>query len=425
MFALKGENVDAISHIWLNIRIQNDISADKGLSTFTQEAGPDMTLQNQIKAWVVMLAVFILFMWVFRGILLPFIAGMILAYLLDPVADLLEKIKFSRFWATLTILVVAVAFFIGLFLFIVPPLINQLVGLVARLPEYISQLQVFATEYGNKYAPTIIERLGEERAAEFQQWLNQLLNQGIGFAVDVTTRVAQSGLTLLNALGLMIVTPVVAFYLLLDWDQMVKRIDELLPREHRKEIQYVFGEIDVAMAGFVRGQSSVVMILAAFYATALTLVDLNFGLAIGLAAGFFSFIPYVGFLVGFVLSIGVAIVQFWPDWFMVGVVFGIFMVGQFIEGNILYPKLVGRSIGVHAVWLMFALFAFALLFGAVGVLLAVPMAAIAGVLGRYAVKKYLESPLYDANNGPKPKVMPSAIAEDQEEASKTTESATS
>ncbi len=179
----------------------------------------------------------------------------------------------------------------------------------------------------------------------------------------------------------MIVTPVVAFYLLLDWDQMVKRIDELLPREHRKEVQYVFGEIDVAMAGFVRGQSSVVMILAAFYATALTLVDLNFGLAIGLAAGFFSFIPYVGFLVGFVLSIGVAIVQFWPDWFMVGVVFGIFMVGQFIEGNILYPKLVGRSIGVHAVWLMFALFAFALLFGAVGVLLAVPMAAIAGCLG--------------------------------------------
>lgn len=425
MFALKGENVDAISHIWLNIRIQNDISADKGLSTFTQEAGPDMTLQNQIKAWVVMLAVFILFMWVFRGILLPFIAGMILAYLLDPVADLLEKIKFSRFWATLTILVVAVAFFIGLFLFIVPPLINQLVGLVARLPEYIAQLQVFATEYGNKYAPTIIERLGEERAAEFQQWLNQLLNQGIGFAVDVTTRVAQSGLTMLNALGLMIVTPVVAFYLLLDWDQMVKRIDELLPREHRKEVQYVFGEIDVAMAGFVRGQSSVVMILAAFYATALTLVDLNFGLAIGLAAGFFSFIPYVGFLVGFVLSIGVAIVQFWPDWFMVGVVFGIFMVGQFIEGNILYPKLVGRSIGVHAVWLMFALFAFALLFGAVGVLLAVPMAAIAGVLGRYAVKKYLESPLYDAANGPKPKVMPSAVAEKEENEDKTIESATS
>ncbi len=398
MFALLGENVDAISHIWLNKRIQNDISADKGLSTFTQEAEPYMTLQNQIKAWVVMLAVFILFMWVFRGILLPFIAGMILAYLLDPVADLLEKIKFSRFWATLTILVVAVAVFIGLFLFIVPPLINQLVGLVARLPDYISQLQVFATEYGNKYAPTIVERLGEERAAEFQKWLNQLLNQGVGVMVDVSTKVAQSGLTMLNALGLMIVTPVVAFYLLLDWDQMVKRIDELLPRAHRKEIQYVFSEIDVAMAGFVRGQSSVVMILAAFYATALTLVDLNFGLAIGLAAGFFSFIPYVGFLVGFVLSIGVAIVQFWPDWFMVGVVFGIFMVGQFIEGNILYPKLVGRSIGVHAVWLMFALFAFALLFGAVGVLLAVPMAAIAGVLGRYAVKKYLESPLYEPSN---------------------------
>ena len=353
-----------------------------------------MTLQNQIKAWVIMFVLFILFMWVFRGILLPFIAGMILAYLLDPVADLLEKIKFSRFWATLTILVTAVAFFIGLFLFIVPPLIQQLIGLIERLPGYIAQLQLFATEYANKYAPTIIERLGEERTAEIQEWFNGALNQGIGFLVEITTRVAQSGLTLINALGLMIVTPVVAFYLLLDWDKMVQRVDELLPRAHRDEVRYVFGEIDVAMAGFLRGQSSVVTILAVFYATALTLVDLNFGLAIGLAAGFFSFIPYVGFLVGFVLSIGVAIVQFWPDWFMVGVVFGIFMVGQFIEGNILYPKLVGRSIGVHAVWLMFALFAFAFLFGAVGVLLAVPLAAIAGVLGRYAVKRYLDSPLY-------------------------------
>ena len=353
-----------------------------------------MTLQNQIKAWVIMFVLFILFMWVFRGILLPFIAGMILAYLLDPVADLLEKIKFSRFWATLTILVTAVAFFIGLFLFIVPPLIQQLIGLIERLPGYIAQLQLFATEYANKYAPTIIERLGEERTAEIQEWFNGALNQGIGFLVEITTRVAQSGLTLINALGLMIVTPVVAFYLLLDWDKMVQRVDELLPRAHRDEVRYVFGEIDIAMAGFLRGQSSVVTILAIFYATALTLVDLNFGLAIGLAAGFFSFIPYVGFLVGFVLSIGVAIVQFWPDWFMVGVVFGIFMVGQFIEGNILYPKLVGRSIGVHAVWLMFALFAFAFLFGAVGVLLAVPLAAIAGVLGRYAVKRYLDSPLY-------------------------------
>ena len=353
-----------------------------------------MTLQNQIKAWVIMFVLFILFMWVFRGILLPFIAGMILAYLLDPVADLLEKIKFSRFWATLTILVTAVAFFIGLFLFIVPPLIQQLIGLIERLPGYIAQLQLFATEYANKYAPTIIERLGEERTAEIQEWFNGALNQGIGFLVEITTRVAQSGLTLINALGLMIVTPVVAFYLLLDWDKMVQRVDELLPRAYRDEVRYVFGEIDIAMAGFLRGQSSVVTILAVFYATALTLVDLNFGLAIGLAAGFFSFIPYVGFLVGFVLSIGVAIVQFWPDWFMVGVVFGIFMVGQFIEGNILYPKLVGRSIGVHAVWLMFALFAFAFLFGAVGVLLAVPLAAIAGVLGRYAVKRYLDSPLY-------------------------------
>jgi len=384
-----------------------------------------MTLQKQIISWVALLAVFVLFMYVFRGILLPFIAGMILAYLLDPVADLLEKLKFSRTWAAMTILVAAVALFISLFLFIVPPLAQQLIGLVEKLPGYILQLQTYANTYAPTFYEQIGERLGAERAAEFENWLNQLLNQSIGVLVEVSTNVAKSGLTMLNALGLLIVTPVVAFYLLLDWDQMVKRVDDLLPRAHRDEIRYVFGEIDVAMAGFVRGQSSVVLILAAFYATALTLSGLNFGLAIGLAAGLLSFIPYVGFVVGFVLSIGVAIVQFWPEWHMVGVVFGIFLFGQIIEGNVLYPKLVGRSIGVHAVWLMFALFAFALLFGALGVLMAVPLAAVAGVLGRYAVKKYLESSLYEPNNAVSPAVKDESEASVGQKAASETNKSTS
>lgn len=351
-----------------------------------------MTLKTQVTIWLVLAAVLIIFLWVFRGILLPFVVGLLLAYLLDPVVDWLGRRGMSRLWATLVILLSAVALFVSAFLFIVPLVVDQIVGLVQRLPDYVNQLQ----DYANAMAPEWRERFGAERVAEIENALSQMISNSIGIVGGITTRVAQSGLTIINALGLLIVTPVVAFYLLLDWDNIVERADGLLPLAYREEIRGVFRDIDKAMSGFIRGQSGVVLILAAFYATALTLAGLNFGLAIGLAAGLFSFIPYVGFLIGFVLSVGVAIVQWWPEWLMVIVVLAIFLVGQFLEGNILYPKLVGSSIGVHAVWLMFALFAFGLLFGFIGVLLAVPLAAVTGVLVRYAVRKYKASGLYGA-----------------------------
>jgi predicted PurR-regulated permease PerM len=198
-----------------------------------------------------------------------------------------------------------------------------------------------------------------------------------------------------------VITPVVAFYLLLDWEGMVRGIDNLLPRDHREEIRGILHEIDRSMAAVIRGQGSVVLILTLYYATALSLTGLNFGLAIGLIAGILSFVPYVGFVTGLVLSIGIALVQFWPNWVMVLVVFLVYVVGQFIEGNILYPKLVGSSIGINPVWLMFSLFAFALMFGFVGVLLAVPLSAIAAVLTRFIIRKYKESTLYLGQNGDK------------------------
>lgn len=352
-----------------------------------------MTLRTQIFIWLSLAAFSILFIWVFRGILLPFVVGLLLAYLLDPIAGWLERHGVGRAWATSLILGVVIGLVVLAFFLLVPLIVQQLVGLVERLPGYVTQLQALFSEW----LPEIRERLGEERVAELETGLSQMLTNSIGIVGNIVSQVAQSGLTIVNALGLLIVTPVVAFYMLLDWDKMVERADALLPRAHRSEIKGVLEDIDRAMAGFIRGQSAVVLILAAFYATSLTLVGLNFGLAIGLAAGLFSFIPYVGFLIGFVLSMGVAFVQYWPDWVMVGIVLVIFLVGQFLEGNILYPKLVGSSIGVHAVWLMFALFAFALLFGAVGVLLAVPLAAITGVLVRYGVRKYKESSLYGAD----------------------------
>jgi predicted PurR-regulated permease PerM len=191
------------------------------------------------------------------------------------------------------------------------------------------------------------------------------------------------------------ITPVVAFYLLLDWDGMVKRVDDLLPRQHRPEIRGVLAQIDRAMAGWLRGQGSVIVVLSIYYCTALWLVGLDFGIAIGLIGGILSFVPYVGFLIGFALSLTIALVQFWPDmWVRLLIVVGIYIVGQFLEGNILVPNLVGQSININPVWLMFALFAFGLLFGFVGLLLAVPLTAMAGVLIRYALLKYQESSLY-------------------------------
>jgi len=203
-----------------------------------------------------------------------------------------------------------------------------------------------------------------------------------------------SSLALVNFLSLFVVTPVVAFYLLLDWDRMIDKIDAWVPRQHLGTVRRLAREVDRSVAGFVRGQGSLCLILGTYYAVGLTLVGLNFGLLIGFFAGMISFIPYVGSALGLVVAIGVALVQFWPDWVWVAATAGVFLTGQFIEGNILQPKLVGASVGLHPVWLMFALFAFGAMFGFVGLLIAVPAAAAVGVLVRFALGKYLESDVY-------------------------------
>jgi predicted PurR-regulated permease PerM len=201
-------------------------------------------------------------------------------------------------------------------------------------------------------------------------------------------------MAIVNVLSLLVVTPIVAFYLLLDWDQIVAKVDGWLPRDHAEEIRIIGRDINTAMAGFIRGQGTVCLLLGVFYAIGLSLLGLKFGLAIGLGAGLLSFIPYVGAIIGGVLAIGVGLVQFWPDYGLVLAVIAVFAAGQFIEGNFLSPKLVGGSIGLHPVWLMFALFAFGYLFGFVGLLLAVPLAAAAGVFVRYGLSQYLKSKFY-------------------------------
>jgi predicted PurR-regulated permease PerM len=303
----------------------------------------------------------------------------------------MTRIRISRTFATAIVLFLVLALVVGFFLMLVPLVADQVFGLIARLPGYIGDLRRLVQEL----APQLNVWLGAERAAQLEASMTDLIGRGVELAGAITATVAASGWSVLNTIAVLFIAPVVAFYLLLDWEGMVKRVDELLPREHQTEIRGVLHDIDRSMAGVIRGQGSVILVLTIYYATALSLVGLNFGLAIGIIGGLLSFVPYVGFITGFILSMAVAVVQFWPDrWVFVAIVLAIYIVGQFLEGNILYPKLVGQSININPVWLMFALFAFALLFGFVGLLLAVPLSAISGVLARYAIKKYQSSQLY-------------------------------
>lgn len=354
-----------------------------------------MNLRLEAAFWIAALLALLLFLWVFSDILLPFIMGTALAYLLDPFADRLQRIGMSRFWATITIVVLTILVLALVALIIVPLLVSQLTGFLERLPSYIAQLQ----SLGDRFFQT---RIGQFfRSQSSGSSADQIVSQGAAWLATVLASVWAGGQALINIVSLIVVTPVVAFYLLYDWDRMLGRLDLLLPRGHADTIHGLARDINLAIAGFIRGQGALCLILGLFYAISLSVVGLNFGFLIGSVAGLISFVPFVGSIVGFVLSVGVALVQFWPDWVWILVVVGIFAVGQFLEGNILQPRLVGSSIGVHPVWLMFALFAFGSLFGFVGVLLAVPVTAAIGVLVRFAIERYRVSALYlDRDAGP-------------------------
>mgnify|MGYP002735324443 FL=1 len=225
----------------------------------------------------------------------------------------------------------------------------------------------------------------------------------IGLAIqargaELAQGVLTSALGVISIVLFIVVVPVVAFYLLLDWDDMVAKIDSMLPLDHAPTIRRLAREVNAVLAGFVRGQVSVCLALGTFYAVALMAAGLQFGLIVGAIAGAITFIPYVGSLVGGALAIGLALFQFWGDWVQIGIIAAIFAVGQFVEGNILTPRLVGKSVGLHPVWLLFALSAFGTVFGFVGMLIAVPVAASIGVLTRFAIEQYRASLLYQGKS---------------------------
>jgi predicted PurR-regulated permease PerM len=330
-------------------------------------------------------AVFFVVLYALGNVLLPFVLGGAIAYVLDPIADRVEKLGFSRVLSVATITVIAARGFVVAFLLIIPTLIQQTTSLVESAPTIVAQLQHWLTER----FPSLMD--ADSTIRHQLTAVGQTIQSKGG---DLLNGLVSSALSLINILVLLVVVPVVAFYLLLDWDRMVAVIDDLLPRDHAPAIRQVAADIDKTLASFIRGQGTVCLILGTYYGVSLMLVGLTFGLAVGFVGGIISFIPYVGALVGGALAIGLALFQFWGDWLWIGVVAGIFGIGQLMEGNVLTPKLVGGSVGLHPVWLILALSVFGSLFGFVGMLVAVPVAAMFGVLARFALVQYKAGRLY-------------------------------
>lgn len=344
-----------------------------------------MTVGQQLKYWGIAAAVFFLMLWGLGSVILPFLVGGAIAYFLDPVADRLQRMGLSRVAATAVISIFALMVFVILSLLILPMLVRQLTDLVNAAPQILQELQDFL--YAN--FPQVFDEGSVVRST-----LVSIGKTVQARGAELASTVLSSALSVINAVVFIVVVPVVAFYLLLDWDSMVGRIDALLPVEHRETIHGIGRDIDRVLAGFVRGQVSVCLILGTFYSVALMFAGLQFGLIVGAIAGLITFIPYIGALIGGALAIGLALFQFWGDWLQIALIAGVFVVGQFLEGNVITPKLVGGSIGLHPVWLLFALSAFGTIFGFVGMLVAVPVAAALGVLVRFAAAQYLDSRLY-------------------------------
>jgi len=348
---------------------------------------PAMALPTsyQVRYWGIAALVFFLLIWALGDVLLPFIVGGAIAYFLDPVADRLERLGLSRVAATALISLAALLLVILLVLAVIPTLAAQLTALVNSAPDSAKKLQSFLLERFPDLADstsTIRQTLAKIGAVIQERW------------AVLAESVLSSALGLISIVLFIVVVPVVAFYLLLDWDDMVAKIDGMLPLDHAPTVRRLAREIDAVLAGFVRGQVSVCLALGTFYAVALMAAGLQFGLVVGAIAGAITFIPYIGSLVGGTLAIGLALFQFWGDWLQIGIIAAIFAVGQFVEGNILTPRLVGKSVGLHPVWLLFALSAFGTVFGFVGMLIAVPVAASIGVLTRFAFEQYRASLLY-------------------------------
>lgn len=340
--------------------------------------------------WLLVGVLFVAGMIWLRPILLPFVAGTVIAYALNPIADRLERLGLSRMVSTLLILFVFSMVTLIILVTALPFLVREASDFATALPDHINNFR----EFVGHYYMSIFGKEMTDIEFGFEDALRRFANSSSLKLGTFLKHLWDGSLALVNMISLFVITPVVSFYLLLDWNKLVVKVDGWLPREHLTTLRGLAAKIDRTLNGFMRGQVTVCFILACIYATGLMLVGLKHGFLIGVIAGVLSFMPYIGSAIGLLLSFGMAVGQFWPDWVPILMVLGVFVTGQLIEGNFLQPKIVGDQVNLHPVWLIFALFVFGYLMGFVGMLVAVPLAATIGVLVRFGLERYLTSDLY-------------------------------
>ncbi|HEX6978158.1 MAG TPA: AI-2E family transporter [Alphaproteobacteria bacterium] len=337
--------------------------------------------------WATIFVAFLLAVWLLSPVLFPFLVGLAIAYVLDPAVDRVERGGVGRTLATVIVMTLFFLFMAACILLLAPVFYEQTQGLSRRLAEAVADLY----DLLRPYIDQMLQRDGSSSGSG-GDGVN-LATQSIGWLGGIAMQVWSGGVALFNILSLLFITPVVVFYLLRDWDRIVATVDLWLPRDYAPVIRQLLREIDLRLSGFLRGQALVCLFLGLFYAVGLTLVGLHYGLVIGLVTGLVSFVPYLGMLIGAGIGLLVAFFQF-DSWWMIAAVAAVFLVGQFIEGNFVSPILVGDRVGLHPVWVMLAILAGGALFGVVGVLISVPVAAAIAVLLRFALDQYLHSPLY-------------------------------
>lgn len=339
----------------------------------------------QLRYWGLAALLVVLVLWFLGDVILPFIIGSALAYILNPIVNRLESLGLGRVVATIGIMVAALALLVATLLLLLPPLVAQAVQLADTAPDYAEALRQWMVAQ----FPQLRDAEAQLRNAvdDLGAWLQER-------GGDMAMGLLASAQSLLSVLIMLVVVPVVGTYLLIDWHSLVARVDALLPRQHAPTIRRLLAEIDASVAAFIRGMGSVCLLMAAYYGIALTLLGLQFGLVVGVMAGLLTFIPYVGAVLGGMLAIGLALFQFWGEWFSVALVVAVFMAGQMVEGYGITPRIVGRSVGLHPVWILLAIAVFGSLFGLPGLLVAVPLAAAVGVLVRHGVAVYQESELF-------------------------------
>lgn len=348
-----------------------------------------LSLQKQMWFWAGALLLLVAALYFFQPILLPFVAGAAVAYLLNPIVCWLEDKGLPRRIGVLVLLAAFLFFALGMLAAALPILIREISEFSENVPAYMDQLWIWVEPYSLRIEEAINRRSGEDLGALLQEHAGSALN----VAESILGGLAAGGQALLGMLSLIIVMPIVAYFFMQEWRSIEQWGTDLLPRDHKNTILELLGEMNTKISGFVRGQLMVAFVLAVVYALALSLMGLKYGFLIGVGAGLLNIIPLVGSTVGMLVAVLVAWVQ-GGDWVFILSVAGVFLAGQLIEGNFLTPKLVGKSVGLHPLWVFFALMAGGALGGIVGIMLAVPVAAVVGVLITFALRQYKASPYY-------------------------------